>query len=92
MELIPEEHPMMQFVLRFLLVYHLSDPDKRSQQAQSFASAIAAREQALADKLAALVKAADDGAWHSSRDCEVEDRAHECDLCKALAAALHKED
>lgn len=49
--LIPEEHPMMQFVLRFLLVYHLSTPGERSQSAQKFATALANREQLLMDAL-----------------------------------------
>ncbi len=52
---IPEEHPMMQFVLRFLLIYHLSAPNERSQKAQEFATAIAARERILLTALRGLL-------------------------------------
>jgi hypothetical protein len=47
MNMIPEEHPMMQFVLRFLMIYHLSDPEERSVKAQAFASRLVEREQNL---------------------------------------------
>lgn len=34
-----------------------------------------------------FIEAADSGEWHSSEDCEVEDRAQDCELCQALAKA-----
>lgn len=37
------------------------------------------------DAARTVVDAADNGEWHSSEDCEVEGRAHECALCIALA-------
>ncbi len=52
---IPEEHPMMQYVLRFILVYSLSEPSERSQTVQQFASTIAEREQELRTALTGLV-------------------------------------
>lgn len=70
MELIPEEHPMMQYVLRFLLVYSLSVPKERSQKAQEFASALAERERTLLEKLVATRISIDeflDGASDATR-------------------------
>ena len=54
MTLIPEEHSMMQFVLRFIMVLFLVDPKERSQKVQEFATAIAEREQRLVDALIAI--------------------------------------
>lgn len=36
--------------------------------------------------LRAVLKEADNGEWHSSKDCQTERRTHECTLCGALAA------
>ena len=41
----------------------------------------------LSDALLGLIKAADSGEWHLCEDCEVEQRAHECKLCIAIAHA-----
>lgn len=57
MDLILEDHPIMQWVLRFLLVYSLSEPSERSQKAQEFATTIAKREQDLLSTLQRLVDA-----------------------------------
>jgi hypothetical protein len=55
-------------------------------------------QRAEIDKLQAalreLIDESDSGAWHSSQDCKVEERDHECELCQALkhaTAALVKE-
>lgn len=39
------------------------------------------------DALMKLIEAADSGEWHSCEDCEIEDRAHDCSLCQAIAQA-----
>jgi hypothetical protein len=35
--------------------------------------------------LIGVARAADNGEWHSSEDCQVEGRAAECAMCQALA-------
>ena len=40
----------------------------------------------LESQFEALCLVADDGAWHSSEDCDAEGRANTCDLCRAIRA------
>lgn len=35
-----------------------------------------------------LIAAADGGEWHNSEDCEVEDRAQDCELCRGACTGM----
>lgn len=60
MEAIPEEHPMMQFTLRFLLAYSLTEPQKRIDVVQGFVSSIVEREQKLSADIERLKEKIED--------------------------------